>query len=313
MVERMNLLVTGAAGFLGRAIVDEALRRGHRVRAVSRRELPMWNTEEVEGIAADLAVAKIEPMFDGIDAVIHCASLITGTDHEHQVGTVRPTERLAEVAAARGIPMVLVSSISVYGYYDLKPGDLVSEDTPLETRSEERDAYARAKLAQETAAELAGCPLTILRPGAIYGPARLWNGHLGVAKGSALIRIGRDGQIPLVHVESCARAAIAAAELPIPARTPLNIIDDNLPQKTEYIRMLRKGGWPKWVIPMPWRFFDRVGRFLTGPGLFRPETVRARMMPLTYSNARAKAQLAWVPEAHHDARITEALRKERRL
>lgn len=326
MVEPRRILVTGAGGFLGRAVVDAAVDRGHHVRAVARRDLPVWNCDRVENVAADLGTANIAPLLRGIDVVVHAAGRMDGDDADQRRETIDPTRRLLTACTAIDRPplVVLVSSLSVYGHATLAPWAELDETCPTESRPDRRDAYTRARLAQERALHDSALPSWTLRVGAIYGPGRLWNGHLGVARGPVLIRTAKDGEIPLIHVESCARAIALAAETapPAPGRRSgdtagpgheagpvLNLVDDDLPDRRAYVAQLVRAGWPRVVIPVPWRWLDRIGRIVPGPGLLRPETLRARMMPLRYCNARARARLGWTPEDRHATRIAEALKR----
>lgn len=302
MVETRHIVVTGAGGFLGRAVVDACAGAGHRVTAIARRDLPVWTCDRVDNVAADLANARIEPLLRGVDVIVHCAARMDGTDADQMRDTILPTRRLVAAAAAMtpAPTLVLVSSLSVYGCADLAPMDEVSETTLLEPRPARRDAYCRAKRAQEEIVETSGLAAWILRVGAVYGPGRLWNGHLGVARGPILIRTGGAGEIPLIHVDSAARAiALAAVRTPEAPHNVLNLVDSGLPDRHDYVRAMARTGWPRWVIPLPWQVLDRIGRITGGPGLLRPETLRARMMPLRYANGRARATLGWDPETDH--------------
>lgn len=286
-----SILLTGASGFLGSAVMAEAEARGLALRATSRHAVD-W--------PADLGTDDLAPLPDGIDVVIHAAGRMEGTDGDHARDTIDPTRRLFEAAAGRRF--VLISSLSVLGYAELMPGAQVDEDTPLEARPERRDAYARAKLAQEQI--VVGSKTLILRPGAIYGPGRLRNGHLGVAKGPVLFRFGRAGEVPLIHVASAARAILDAAlsdEIGV-----MHLVDNALPDRAGLAAMLARGGWPKVTVPVPWRVVKGLSSILRGPGLLTPEVLAARIMPLSYSNARAKAALPWVPERNHAAQISAA-------
>jgi len=313
MVARRHL-VTGSGGFLGRAIVDAIVARGHEVTAVARRDLPVWNSDLVENIAADLRTAQLDPILRGADVIVHCAARMDGDDAAQMRDTILLTRRIVDAARAMTTPplFVLVSSLSVYGYFGLDPWTEITEATGLEARPHRRDAYTRAKLAQEETVEGSGLTAWILRVGAVYGPERLWNGHLGVAKGPLLLRTAKDGQIPLIHVDSAARAiALAAKHDPEPPRHILNLVDSNLPDRPTYLNAMADDGWPKVTVPLPWQMLDRLGRFTGGPGLLRPETLRARMMPLRYANGRARSVLGWTPEDDHLRLVARSRSKER--
>jgi nucleoside-diphosphate-sugar epimerase len=96
----MKLLVTGANGFLGNYVVNEAVARGHSVRALVRPGADLlktsWGTNEnVEVVRADLT--RDEGLADAlarIECVIHLAAAKTGDAETQFEGTVRGTEKL---------------------------------------------------------------------------------------------------------------------------------------------------------------------------------------------------------------------------
>ena len=296
----LSLLVTGAAGYVGRATVEEARARGHRVVALVRRDRGVGFGEGVETRVADLVDGDLDAALRGVDVVIHCAASLAGSDAEMRRDTVVATERLMRaLARSEARRMVLVGSMAVYGASELAPGSRVDEDTPLETRFAERDAYCRAKLAQEEVAAReaveAGRELWILRAGAVWGPGRLDHGHLGVVLGPLLLRLGAEGEIPLVHRDHCAEALVRAAETPTEGPVEIvNVLDDERPDRLRYLAARGDSG-P--ILPLSWRLFDRLAglRFPRAPGLLRRPVLRARMMPLEYTNRRLHERLGWRP------------------
>lgn len=285
------LTVTGAGGYLGRAVVAEALARGHSVRAVVRRDVDLPGATVV---VADLAGGTdLRPVFDGSDAIIHCAARMTGAESDMHRDTVGGTAALVS-AVARRTRLVLVSSLAVYQAG--APWSCVTESTPLEPRPELRDAYTRTKLLQEQAARGAKLPLWIVRPGILWGQGQVWNAHLGVSLGPLFLRIGGAGELPLAHVAHVARALVIAAETEPPQRVSVvNIVDDERPTRAAFLRAIPEG--PHFTLPLSWHIPDAFAGLLgpRAPGLLRRPTLRARMMPLTYSNAAAKALLGWEP------------------
>lgn len=313
---KLTILVTGAGGFLGRATVAAARAAGHQVVAMTR--VPAdWDDPGVTGYVAHLGEDSLPEVLGKVDVVIHAAAVLSGDDAVQLRDTVAPTRVMLQAMKSLATPprLVHVSSLSVLGYADLPPMSQVDEMTPLENAPDKRDAYTRAKLQQEAdvLAVSDRIAVHILRPGTIYGPDRLWNSHVGVGLGPVLIRIGEAGEIPLIHVADCAAALVSAAEQP---GTPgalqiLHLVGDNLPDRPRYLAALRKGGWPRVVFPLPWQALDLGGRVLSAipglPGLLRPPVLRARMMPLRYSNDRAKAALGWRPRIDFATGMARAL------
>ena len=280
----LNILVTGAAGFVGSAALAEALARGHAARGLVRAQ-------------ADLATDDLSQVLAGVDVVIHCAAALHGDDATQARDTGLATQRLIAAMSHQSArpKLVLVSSMNVYAG-DLPPGTLIDETTPTEPAPALRDAYTRAKLGQEAAVAASGLTCCILRVGAVWGPGHVWNAHLGVPLGPVLIRIGATGELPLAHVRNVALALVIAAET---GTGIINVVDDNRPSPKDYVAALRRDGWPKLVVPLPWRLFDLLCGLPLPGGLFRRPTLRARMMPRRYTNARLHT-LGWAPVVGFD-------------
>ena len=165
-----RILVTGASGFVGRAVVRAFAASGRAVRAAVRRSPPEGFPAGVETVVhPDLAHSfDWSPYLDGVAQVVHLA----GIAHTGGVAAERyerincaATAELAAAAARRGVRhFVFISSIRA------QSGP--SADHALTERDEAQptDAYGRSKLAAEAAVRESGVPFTILRPALFYGP-----------------------------------------------------------------------------------------------------------------------------------------------
>jgi UDP-glucose 4-epimerase len=321
------LVVTGAAGFLGRAIVAAARKAGHPVRAVVRRAdqaLPEWD-DGVNCHVADLARdGDMAPIMDGAGAVIHAAA---GQNHVRD--TAQATQHL--LGALSGQRLVLVSSFSVYGFAAMPAGAQLDETTPIDPDIIRRDGYARAKLAQERAAlrlaQHGGLDLWILRPGAIYGPGRTWTARLGYPMAGRVLCPGGSARVPAVHVDHCATAVVAAATAdhgPWPSDAPIlagaghvrivNLVDPDPPTQADWLAAIRRGS----IVRVPLgplmkmaRLVDLAGEVMPILGRRQPTGLRepvlaARFKPLRYSYARATDLLGHRPARSFAVAMTAA-------
>ena len=293
----LKLFITGAGSYVGLAAAEAAMRAGHAVVVHSRygHRLHWPDAPGVTPVTGPLDGPDLAPQMEGCDAVLHIAGRMAGTEAEFTRDVVEASRAVMRAAREAGVPcVVLAGSVSVYG--PDREGAVIDETSPLAPRPEERDAYTRAKLAQERAMqdEAQGTGLTILRLGAIWGPGRLWNAHIGLARGPVVIRIGREGQIPLCEIDRAGEALVKAASAP---EGIYNILDDDLPDRLRFLNALSAGGWPRLVLPFHWRILDRIaGNRRGGPGLLRRAVLRARMMPVGWDGQRAVAALGLGPQ-----------------
>jgi len=307
-----HIVVTGARGFLGRTIVRRALAQGHQVTAIMRTA-----PESDPGctvLVHDLA--QIEPddlagKLQGATAIIHAAGEMTSDSARHARSTLPATRVVAKAAQTLGAHLVHISSISVYDYRAIDEGGFVSETSPIEPDPQTRDGYVAAKIDQEA---LIGthCPdATVLRVGALYGAGRVWNAHLGPTLGPVLLRLSARGQIPLSHVDTCAAIAVQAASLR--KSGAINVTDLDLPTRTRFLSAVTKSGWPKLIVPLPWKALLTLGGLLAPwrgrPGLLRAGVLHARIKPVGFDTTRLERSFD-VPPRSFEGQMKEALSHE---
>lgn len=156
----MRVLVTGATGFIGGAVAREAERRGMQVHALVR---PGTQLTEFESGSFERWTARGAPRFD---VVIHAAA----QRHRHGVDpaeytriNLALTRAALEVAARSSSRLVLISSISVYGWPRSLP---IDESFPYAPRN----AYGESKVECERLVRESGQPYCIVQPSITYGP-----------------------------------------------------------------------------------------------------------------------------------------------
>lgn len=187
----MNLVVTGATGFVGARLVPRLVAAGHRVVAVSRRA----------GAASDGAIAAtadvrdvdaLAAVFRGADAVLHLAAT-TGkaSPAEHAAVNLDGTRAVVDACRRAAVPRLLFVSSIAAGFADLR-------DYP----------YGRAKRDAESVVQASGLRTTIVRPTAIFGPGSAVQRGLAALALAPFVPVVGSGSTPLqpVHVDDVARA-----------------------------------------------------------------------------------------------------------
>lgn len=316
----MTVLVTGATGFLGGALVrrllDDGERslvclarpgpKGGRIAEVAAR-YPGAEVETVVGNLVDPAVAT--RAVRDVSVVYHLAAGLTGATADLFLNTVVTTKHLLEAAlAAPHKPrVVLVSSFGVYGVAALGRGALVDESTPLETAPARRDPYSQAKLRQEKLAwEYAarGLPLSVLRPGVIYGPGGSpISSRVGLSLFGTFLFLGGDNLLPLTYVDNCADAIALAGRDERALGQIYNVVDDDLPTCAQFlkayernVRKLRKLRLPFGATLALGALVERYHAWSRGqlPAVFTPYKVRTSWGGNRFSNDKLKG-LGWQP------------------
>jgi UDP-glucose 4-epimerase len=222
----MRVLVTGAAGFIGRWVVAELLDRGHAVLPVDN--LATGSATNLEAFAGrpgfgDLVVGDVRDAdacrrwLGEVDAVAHLAASISVQDSiDDPEGTfdndVVGTFQLLEAARRRGARFLFMSTCMVYDRAATPEG--IDEDHPTKPAS----PYAASKLAGEALTlsycHAYGLPTTVVRPFNTYGPHQRSVGEGGVVAiftrrsiAGEPLRIYGDGSQTrdLLYVTDCAR------------------------------------------------------------------------------------------------------------
>lgn len=190
----MSLMITGATGFVGINLLEEALRGGQQVISLADRALgetprsvlaalPGRLTEVLADVR-DKEQVKAAIAAHNVTRVIHAAVITSDAARERQQGDVivsvnlAGTAAVAQAAAEQGVErFLLVGSVSAFGPVPASEVPTIEEDRPQAPRS----LYSIGKSASEAIlrriADLHGMDVRIGRLGTVFGP---WEHASGV-------------------------------------------------------------------------------------------------------------------------------------
>lgn len=209
------ILVTGASGFVGSAVVRDLLARGQKVRVLVRPTSPRTN---LDGLAVEIAVgdlmdaAGLRPALEGCEGLMHVAAdyrLWTRDPDAMYRANVQGTRDLLLAAADAGVKrIVYTSSVATLGILpDGRPAD---EATPV-TLADMIGPYKRSKfLAEEEVRRLIAeraLPVVIVNPSTPVGPRDIKptpTGRMIVEAASGRMPAFVDTGLNIVHVDDVA-------------------------------------------------------------------------------------------------------------
>ncbi|MEZ5556885.1 NAD-dependent epimerase/dehydratase family protein [Haliea sp.] len=166
----MSVLVTGATGYIGRALTERLHREGQSTVMLSRRGAISGHGKPSH--AVDLATGSVsDELLRGVETIYHLAGIAhrQAPDGRYAAVNCRATLALAEAAERAGVKtFVFLSSVKAMGAAATAMPRRESEVAPP------ADAYGRSKWEAECAlrARYASSTMTvvILRPALVYGP-----------------------------------------------------------------------------------------------------------------------------------------------
>lgn len=255
-----TVLITGASGFIGGFLVDEALRRGYDVWAGIRSTSNLDRLKDKDIKFIDLKYDNKEALTEqlrgiskagGLDYVIHNAGL-TKTPHKadfFRVNAEYTRNLIGALAAAECIPkkFILMSSLSSYGSGDEKTFQpiLLSDPQIPDT------AYGQSKLgAERYIRQQRHFPYVILRPTGVYGP-----GEKDYFMEIKSIKTGFDfavgfapQRITFIYVKDLARAAFLALENEKVINKEYFVADGDVYSDTQFANQIKEALGKKMVL-----------------------------------------------------------------
>lgn len=219
-----RVVITGGAGFIGRAVIERLASRGVNTVALVRDPL---RAKHIEFAIVELVASNLDNQRElagavrGADAVIHGAgSYRIGIAHSERPAmwdaNVGATERVLNAAIEAGVPrIVYVSTNNVFGNTH---GQIVDETYRRDLREGFVSWYDETKFRAHQEAEKRidrGAPIVIVQPGQTYGPHdhSLASDQLHRAHDGRLRYIAfPDAGVAWVHVHDLADGILAALD-----------------------------------------------------------------------------------------------------
>ena len=201
-----DVLVTGGTGYVGQRLVPELLRRGHRVRVVTR-----------AGSASRVPQGATPVIGDALDAQSYLHAVTPGDTLVHLVGTPRPSPAKAEEFKRVDLPSI-EAAVAVATSAGVAHLVYVSVAHPAPVMQ----AYIEVRSRGEAAIAAAGLTATMVRPWYVLGPGHWWPiALLPLYAAASLVPALRDGaqRLGLVTIRQMVAALVSAVEHPPPAGT----------------------------------------------------------------------------------------------
>jgi len=306
----MTILVTGATGFLGSALTTELVRQKQNVRILARdeRKARAQFGEAVTIICGEITdVEQVERAVDGASVIYHLVGRLyhpsVPAELYHSIH-VEGTRILLN--ACRGQKqlqrLVHCSTTGVHGVTGKTPA---AEDAPFAPTNPYEATKLKGELLALKAYQENGLPVSVARPGLVYGPGDL---HLlpffsSIKKGLFHVINGGKALLHPIYIDDMTSAFLLCAERPqaigqsynIAGEHPVTIREMSTAIAHTMDRELPKGSIPLWQANLASDIFSLI------PGMkgeHAPLT-HSRVQFLTHSRvydiSKAKAELGFVP------------------
>lgn len=305
-----TILLTGATGFVGKAVMKTLQLSGHSVISAVRQSTKSTNERAIGNL--DGATNWSHALF-GCDTVIHLAARahIMSDDASDPLAAYRSTNtsgtiNFAHQAAAAGVKrFIFVSSIKVNGEQTLLGSRFTEDDEPAPQDPYGLSKY-EAELGLKQLAESADMEVVIIRPPLVYGPGVKANfaALMAAAQSGWPLPLGNlHNQRSLVALENLVDFILTCVYHPAAANQTFLVSDDQDLSTSELVRKLRlaAGMSPRlWSAPL-WILQAAAG--LLGHG----KTIHRLNSNLQVDITKARDLLGWVPPLSVDDGLRRAM------
>lgn len=298
----MNVLITGATGFVGRFLSERLLAEGWSVRGT------VLSGEAPNRLAGGVDPVEIEPLgpctswkhaLENIDTVIHLAARVHIMEDpaaeplvEFRRTNTQGTEQLARESVKAGVRrLVFVSSVKVNGEESCSA---YTEDSPLQPVDPYGISKMEAEILLRRIESQAGLEVVVVRPPLVYGPgvkANFLRMMEAVRNGVPLPCASIRNKRSLVYVGNLVDALAICARHSAAAGQTYLVSDGTAVSTPELIRLVATAVG---VRPRMFPFPSRLMR-LAGTLIGKSSAVDRLLGSLTVNNAKIFSELGWAP------------------
>ncbi len=307
MFNLRNILLTGANGFVGKALCRNLLEQGFRVRAVVRSQekanmlQKLFASSQLECVVvADFTKTKWQTVLDQVDAIIHLAARAhvvyennPASSAEYQLANVAFTEQLAKAAVTHHVTRFLyMSSVMVTGTAtQSKPFTEIDLPNP-------HNIYAHSKWrAEQVLQEISknsDLKVTILRSPVVYGQGVKANFQslLKLVQSGLPIPLGRiQNQRSLIYVENLVDAIVTCLQQEAAIGQTYLVADAEPVSTPDLIRQIAAAlNKPARLWPFPIAFLKGMAKMIGKSAM-----VDKLLESLVIDCAKIKNELGWQP------------------
>ncbi len=263
------ILVTGATGCIGSALVKRLSQAGRPIRAVVRnpeRAAGLGSIPELEIVPGDLSRPEsLRGCAEGCSLVYHCAAILLSSKWaESRATNVGGTRAVVDEAVRAGAErLIYTSTIGVYG---LTKAEIITEETPWAKYNQ--PYFTTKKEAERIVWQAADrIPVTIARVGDVMGPGQYtWTIDLVLKLKRRLLRPMLDsesGFLNPIYIDNLLDALVLMGTHPAAAGQIFNVVDGAPIRSGDYFRrMAQMAG--KQITPIPAVLMKSVAAMLTG-------------------------------------------------
>ena len=303
-------LVTGAGGFVGRALVQRLLGRGETVRVLVRRPHPEWvGRQGLQVVIGDLGdPAAVSHAVQGVERIFHVGAAMKGWREDFESGTIWGTRNILAACRDHGVRrLVHVSSMSVLDHAGNDPSVPLTEQSALEPYPQRRGLYTQTKLQAEemvrTAIAERSVDAVIVRPGQIFGSGSekaAPNGVIAIA--GRWIVVGNGGaSLPLVHLDDVVDGLLSAGESDAAVGQTIHLVNTAEVTQRQYIDALGDAApkvayVPAWGVMLLATGIEWLGRLLRREVPLTRYRVQSLRPLSNFDLTRAMRLLQWTPK-----------------